>query len=265
MKTFIINDTTKISKNGKFIQHFGCELVMETYREQLNRVGIELVGSVGREKNFKIPKEVDLVIVNGEGSIHNGQRSYMIDVANNYPTVLLNAVWQNNPPYPSLYKFKYITVRESLSYKQLPPNLPNAKIVPDLIYASSRLRKFQRLNPINDLGATDNATNKNAGFTIHCSADEYLFTISQYKRLCIGRFHALVAASVLGIPFTTWPSNTHKIQGILQDMKVPHLFFKTQEEALINTPSFFDEKISIYVEQTQKKINKMFENLHRLV
>ena len=41
MRVAIYNDTFIARK-----PHFGCELVMTTFREQLDRVGIELVGTV---------------------------------------------------------------------------------------------------------------------------------------------------------------------------------------------------------------------------
>ena len=41
MRVAIYNDTFIARR-----PHFGCELVMTTFREQLDRVGIELVGTV---------------------------------------------------------------------------------------------------------------------------------------------------------------------------------------------------------------------------
>jgi len=260
MKVTILNDT-----NGK---HFGCELVMQTYHDQLNRVGIEILKTIPmKTPKFTIPKETDLVIVNGEGSLHRGQHSHLVNVANNYPSVLLNTVWQENPNYSALYNFKCITVRESLSYKNLPLGLSNVKIVPDVSFASTFLRNFKKQIANKDLGFTDNVIEKNKsdGFSALQSAAKFIPGICEYKRLCVGRFHAIVAASVLQIPFSAWPSNTHKIQGMLIDMQIPHLHFSTKDEATDNTPVEFDDQITLYVEQARLKIDQMFENLHNLV
>lgn len=258
MKVFIVNDTTKIEKNGKCVKHFGCELTMKTYHDQFKRIGATVVGTSGRDRKPNIPKTVDLVVVNGEGSIHHGQRSHFLKIANSYPAVLLNAVWENNPHYPSLKKFRYISVRESLSSKQL----PEADVVPDLVFASTVLRNFKKPKPKEELGKTDNVINRGAGFTAHQSTNEYLQTISKYKRICAGRFHAAIVASVLQIPFNVWQSNTHKMQALMKDMNMMHLFFKTQEEALEHVPATFDKQITTYVEQAQEHIERMFDQLH---
>ncbi len=263
MKAFIVNDTTKIISNGKHIQHFGCELVMQTFHEQLKRVDIELVGSVGRDKTFQVPKGTDLVIVNGEGSVHNGNRGYMLKIAQRYPSVFVNAVWENNPPHKALQKFKYVSVRESFSYQQLPKH-HNSEIVPDIIFASKTLRTFRKPVPTKNIGKTDNVTNKQAGITAHMPVKQYLNEISQYKSLCVGRFHALIVAAVLEIPFSVWKPNTHKNIGILTDMEVPHLYYKTQAEALQNVPKQFDERIRAYADQAQGRVERMFEKLHEL-
>lgn len=264
MKAFIVNDTTRIFKRGRPIVHFGCSLVMQTFREQLNRVGIELVGTSGRDEKIMIPKGVDLVIVNGEGSIHHGRHSRLVKVAKRYPAVLVNAVWQDNPSYPTLKAFKYIAVRESLSHNQLPKNC-NAHVVPDILYASATLRYYAKPKPTKGLGKTDNVVDKKAGFTIHVSVNEYLNTLCQYERVCSGRFHAAVAASILNIPFNVWSSSTHKMQGLVRDMGVPHLFHKTQKEALLNVPTTVDERIEEYATKAQITIEKMFEHFHEVV
>ena len=259
MKVTILNDTC-----GK---HFGCELVMQTYRDQLERVGIEVVNTVPmKTRNIVIPKEADLVIVNGEGSLHRGQHKQLIDIAAKYPAILLNSIWQDNPQYSALYKFKYISVRESFSYKQLPPNLTNVEIVPDISFTSKFLNSFQKPASVFDMGATDNVTEKGKGdgFSALQPANEFIPQLCQYNKLCIGRFHAVVAAAVLQIPFSVWQSNSHKMIGMLTDMGVPQLHFNNKVQAMANVPVEFDERIAEYVVGAQQKIDRMFENIHNL-
>lgn len=259
MKVTILNDT-----GGK---HFGCELVMQTYHDQLKRVGIEIIKTVPvKTKEIKIPKGTDLVVVNGEGSLHHGRHKQLITVANRYPAVLLNTVWQSNPNYPALYKFKYITVRESFSYNNLPKSLPNVEIVPDVTFASSFLCNYQKPVPTKDVGITDNVVEKGKsnGISALQPAGVFVPTMCQYRRWCIGRFHAAVVASVLQIPFSVWPSSTHKMKGLLTDIGIPHLHFNTKEEALKHVPEMVDEKIVKYTIEARKKIERMFENLHNL-
>ena len=110
MRVYVLNDTAKAVPTKK--PHFGCQLVMETYHEQLERVGIELLGTIsGKEKEFDRLDDADLIVVNGEGSIHHENRNELIDVAERYPCVLLNAVYQENAFRPGLNEFKKIAVR----------------------------------------------------------------------------------------------------------------------------------------------------------
>ena len=60
MKVVIVNDTA-------VRPHFGCELVMQTYREQLKRVDIELIKTIPKGRAIQIPDSTDMVLVNGEG------------------------------------------------------------------------------------------------------------------------------------------------------------------------------------------------------
>jgi len=113
----LINDTSL------FENHFGCTLVAQAFREQFSRVGVELKYAFPRE--FSLDKigsyldEVDLVVVNGEGSIHHGRRMHLVSVADHYPAVLVNAVYQSNPHSESLGRFLYRATRESLSAAEI--------------------------------------------------------------------------------------------------------------------------------------------------
>lgn len=260
MKVTILNDTS-----GK---HFGCELVMQTYRDQLERVGIEIIKTIPvKTKNIKVPKGTDLVIVNGEGSLHHGRHRQLVTVANRHPAVLLNTVWQNNPNYSALHKFKYISVRESFSFNSLPEGLSNVEVVPDVTFASQFLHTFQKPTPTKEVGVTDNVVEKGKGSGIFAlqPANAFIPQMCQYRRWCVGRFHAAVVASVLHVPFSVWPSSTHKMVGLLTDMGVPHFHFKTRGEALKHVPETADERIIKYVDEARSKIERMFENLHNLL
>lgn len=264
MKAVLINDTVKKDRALHRIPHVGCQLVVDTYYEQCKRVGISIIRTFDRHERFIIPPKVDLVIVNGEGSLHHGRFPEMIKLAEHYPCVLLNTTWQDNPSYPSLKKFKMITVRESLSYKSMPKEL-NVQIVPDIVFLSA-IRHFIKGNPKRDIGITDNVINKQdkTGISMYQTLRDYLAEISNYSRLCIGRFHSVVISSLLEIPFSTWDSNTHKIKGMLTDMGISYYHFDTKEKALANVPTVFDKKIEKYVKQAQVKIENTFNKLCQL-
>ena len=262
MKIVILNDTSGY--------HFGCELVMQTYVEQFRRVGIEVVNTfpVGT-KVFDIPESVDLVVVNGEGSLHHGGHEQLVQIAERYPSVLINSVWQQNPEYTALRKFKYIAVRESLSYHQLPTGLQHVEIVPDLCFGSSLLMNYQKPTHTKDIGFTDSVTESKTnrrGFTALMPAIDFLSTMCQYRRLCIGRFHAVVAASVLQIPFSCWPSNTHKIRGLLHDMGSLEHHFDTRKLAATNVSAEWNNpSIDQYVIDARISIDQLFNTITEII
>ena len=157
--------------------------------------------------------------------------------------------------------------RESWSERHLLEcGATSVEVVPDLMFDSTILREFMPHEPQLDLGLTDNVTNREAGHQPFVErASDYLHWLSQYRRMVCGRYHAAVACIVLGIPFTCWPSNTWKIEGMLDDMGLPELLFQTQEEAIANCPTSFDAqskmKISNYVTSARTKINHLFDQL----
>ena len=265
MKAVIVNDTTG--------PHFGCQLVMEGFRYQLDRVCIELLGTVAkRVKSLKqypaFVRDADLVLVNGEGSIHHGKRGELIDLAAEYPAVLLNCVYQDNPCRESLRKFLYVSARESLSAQELRRQGIAAEVVPDCILTSPTLNSFHPGRPLSDLGFTDCVSDAGHGVTAMVglgNARRFLEAISQYRRLCTGRFHGVLAASVLGIPFSAWSSNTHKTRGVMKDMGVEHLFAEERMQAAALVPSVLPDTVTDYVRTAKVAIDRLFERLHGFV
>lgn len=265
MKVVIINDTTG--------PHFGCQLVMETYQEQLNRVRIEIIGTIPRAvQNINeypdIIKKADLLIVNGEGSIHHGRRMELIELAKDFPAILLNCVYQDNPLSHSLQHFKYISTRETESAKALKAHGIEAEVIPDIMLTSNRLKHFQKGEPTQELGLTDSILDLNSGFSAKIGLghiDLYLQTLAQYKKLCIGRYHGILAAAILKIPFSAWTSNTHKNYGLMKDMGIESLYAEKQADAIKLVPTYFDEKIDHYVEDAKIKIDRLFEKIHQFV
>ena len=267
MNIVILNDTS-------LQNHFGCELVMRTFKEQLERINFKIIKTIPTHIiDISIPKNTDLVIVNGEGTIHHGAGSHLIQCVNKYndiPFVLLNAVWQDNPVYDVLYKFKYICVRESYSFKCLPNDLDNVEIVPDIIFASNFVRQIKKTlsneKSHKDIGITDNVvTTSNFNISSRTSAINFIRNISQYKRICCGRHHGVAIASMLEKPFSAWPSNTHKIEGMMKDMNILDLHFNSQSEALLSIPKEFDPCIRDYVARANLKIESMFNKLNKII
>ena len=259
----LINDTSL------FNTHFGCQLVGQTFREQLTRVGVNLIAafptSFDVERARKYLNAADLVIINAEGSIHHGRNVGLLELANEYPCALINGVFEDNGLQSSLKNFLYISMRESLSAGEIHRQGAECDVVPDLIFASMFLSATPR--PYADLpvGFTDNVTNPMSGFSPKSELTfESVQKIARCKTICAGRFHAAVAAAVFRIPFSSWDSNTWKTRGMMNDMGMGHLHFETQTEAMKNVPSDFDPRIDLFVSNAQSKIVAMFDQLASL-
>jgi len=265
MKVVILNDT--------FGPHVGCQLVSEAFREQLDRVGVEVLGTVHKtvRKIYHYPsfvKEADLLIVNGEGSIHHGKRLELLEVARLFPAILVNCVFEDNPLTPAIKSFRFVSTRESLSAAQLVAQGVRAEVIPDVMLTASTLCTFQRQPPEANIGITDNVLDRQAGFSAlvgEGNVAAYLHEICRYRRLCVGRFHTAIMAAALGVPFAAWASNTHKTKGLLQDMGIGHLYGETLEEALAYVPEVLADSVSVYVEEGRRKVNAFFDRLHTYV
>ncbi len=256
--------------------HFGCRLIGQTYRELFSRFDLDLIGACSKhlQSNYlKIMEKADLIIVNGEGSIRHGRNQHLVDLAEYFPCVLLNAVWQDNPDNPKLKHFKYISVRESLSSRELTDLGVENEIVPDIIFVSMFLNSYIKGSPTGDMGFTDCVIKTKKRFfrkPEEIKVDtplvaDYLDQLSSYRRICTGRFHTIIACSVLGIPFSAWPSNSHKIEGLLKDMNVEYLLGKDRSEAAAKCPVYCDEKIGKYVDSAKQRIFQCFSGLHTYV
>ena len=265
MRVAIVNDTSG--------RHFGCQLVMEAFRDQLGRVGVELLGTVPRRTRLlgdypEFVRRADLVIVNGEGSIHHGKRSELVELADRYPAILINCVYADNPPRDALRKFRFVAARESLSATQLQRHGVPAAVIPDVMLTSRTLNEFPRPIPVEQLGFSDGVLDPKGGFSAKVGAGNarrYLEEVGRYRSLCTGRFHTVLVASVLQIPFSAWASNTHKIEGLLQDMGVGHLYADSRAAAAALVPDTFDERIEAYVTRGKRKIERLFERLEEFI
>jgi len=144
VRVAIFNDT-------RSDHHYGCELVMKNLLTLLAGENAQVVWSwpVNRDwRKFRDylpePGTVDLILVNGEGSMHDGGRRWrpqaLADVAElaqqhfKVPAFLLNATFYNNPPtlYEKLHAFTGLWVRDRASQALLAEHGLEADYAPDL-------------------------------------------------------------------------------------------------------------------------------------
>ncbi|MEZ8816963.1 polysaccharide pyruvyl transferase family protein [Vibrio cyclitrophicus] len=160
IKSILINDT--INEN-----HHGCSLVRHAIDLLCSQNNIEIIASfpVGNswKDNDNIKKLIstaDVVLVNGEGTIHHGRSSAedLLDISEyckeiGVKSVLINSIYQDNPSrfIEKVNNFDLVYVRDSFSYQALTSSGVNmVKMVPDLSFTA-----------INDI-YNDVALNKNS-------------------------------------------------------------------------------------------------------
>jgi hypothetical protein len=260
MKTIILNDTAETG-------HAGCILTMQTYKEQCEKAGIEIVKTVSiyerdLEYHYKDFEKVDLLIVNGEGSMHDNKRPELVQIAGKFPSVLINTVWQNNAELPELDEFLYVAARESYS-----STLLNADLVPDIVFASDYVRTFREHHKVEvqyPQQLFDTAAQKGKGIGIHCSPESYITALLESGWVITGRFHGVVLCAMLGIPFVAYESNTHKIEGLMNDMWVSDSYFETVQEALAMEPDELRDTVTLYARRAPGEIEEMFSYIAQL-
>lgn len=231
MRVVIYNDTFKDTR-----PHFGCDLVMSTFKEQLDRVGIELLGTIPmKDKSCAstlLPK-ADLVIVNGEGSFHHNRRNDIAKVSKMFPSILINTVFDDNDV--DLSSFKFISARESRSASNI-----GCEVIPDVIFSSKRLENIT-------------LTGNKHGKVMHFGdiqtlrpAEIVLSEIAECSSIETESFHAVAVATILGI----------KITKVLPGAGVP---WKTTQlyKDIMENPN--------YLQDAKEKINNLFENLEKFI
>ncbi len=274
-KVVFVGDTVLGSR------HFGCQLVCETFREQFERVGLDLLRSYlmdpGAEGTWERAVEgADLVVINGEGSFHHGRFLELMRLAELKPAVLVNTVWEENPEDVGLENFRLIAAREWRSAAAVREDGAECLVVPDALFASKTLGGYAVPTNRRGVGRTDSAVKEEVGigpikwrtrrgFSPKVEKPEdYLSRLCRYERLCIGRFHAAIAASVMGIPFATWESNTWKLRGLMEDMEVKHLHFDDPAAALAGVPEEMDPLITTFATEARMRVEAMFDEIAKV-
>ena len=139
-KTILLNDTSSYN-------HHGCDLVARQIRHHCKDQGLNLWHTVKlgddwrAERHSKRLAESDIVIVNGEGSLHHDRKSALRLAQSaafcrerNIPCCLINSVYQDNGAEVARFVglFDLVFVRESRSQAELSRAGINSEVVPDM-------------------------------------------------------------------------------------------------------------------------------------
>jgi polysaccharide pyruvyl transferase WcaK-like protein len=141
-KYVLFNDTGLAS-------HHGCRAVCGVIHEAMKTRGFRLIGAMrsgskwrSNRRFLKAAAECDLIIVNGEGTMHSGSVSArsVIDFISEHgrtakaPIALINTIWERNPEawYADLNHVQIISARDRSSQRTLTEAGFPARYVPDL-------------------------------------------------------------------------------------------------------------------------------------
>lgn len=146
MNTIILNDT-------RSDQHIGCELVVSNSLRKCKEHGLNVISTISTADASKASQllrsqldQVDLVLLNGEGTLHDDQpnalhllKAAKLAKASGVKVVLYNAHWSDNPKGKQyLENFDLIYCRDHNSLNNLLADSPEAKaqMVPDMTFVT---------------------------------------------------------------------------------------------------------------------------------
>ena len=155
----LLNDTS-------YESHFGCETVIKNLKKFLAEMGINILKSIpcGKTMHYyqlaeKLLNQVDIIIVNGEGTLHDDQEwakdlilfCEKIKIEKNIPIILFNALILNNSNkfMERLNIFDLINVRDSESKANIEENNLKCILTPDFSFYSE-LDKFNLVSNNNN-------------------------------------------------------------------------------------------------------------------
>ena len=211
--------------------HGGCVAVWRQIRRLTRQQGATIVGE---------DAPYDVLIVNGEGSMHHGAPSYhrkmavLADaVGRGKPAWLINTVWQDNPHDQDdvLQVLEGVIVRESRSRDAIRAHGVEPVMRPDLSWfaparAPGRVRDFRGATVITDFYSPDfgHFARPSAGRMSRMDYFDFprfdwdgaIATLRTVRLLITGRQHAIYACCRARTPFVAVKGNTHKIEGLIE-------------------------------------------------
>lgn len=216
----------------------------------------------------------DIVIVNGEGTMHHGngyQLDRTIDLCKGKRAFLINTVF-DKPEFRNKLNFELIATRESLSAEQVKKHTDTeVMVVPDLsLYQMPKV--FTDVSY--KIGYTSGITPENKDILGHLKNHrsmikdpDYLKWLNALDFYVTGRFHGVCMAAYYGIPFLAFKSNSHKIEGMLKDMGCSDLLIEREEEIShkLRLGRHLIDKAQKYAKEARAKQEQLFEKLSRTI
>jgi len=294
-KVLLINDTSHEA-------HIGSRSVINVIRQLCAKYKIFLHNTLTRQQIKEFEKEDlkeiiernDIVLINGEGSLHHHPRTatkFFPEIMKLIPiekkTVLINALWEKmnyKGIKEDIKKLDLISFRESLSYNDFHSNFEhdNTRIVPDLIFYnnfdninkigySDSVKKemrdtFKRKDTYMPLNYIHVGTYLSPKELTYPSLNSYILWLKNLELFITGRFHGVCLSVLAGTPFLAYKSNSHKIQGLLKDMNcsICEISKKNHEKEYENKAKEVFPKTHEYLINSKEKIDELFQDIANL-
>jgi hypothetical protein len=251
LKALILNDTSSY--------HNGCKQVMHYLRQDLANCGYTVAGSiVGRieylyHHEYDL-RDIDLVIINGEGSMHHDRLlpqallKILTDAKKlGKKTALINTVWQAmtlTDEHKEVLQDTYISVRECLSQQEFEKDNISSDIHLDLSYFADVPIRFDRpKNLVVGKFFSQKDWRPEQVPTIDIFKDSWndvVQKLSVTKWLVTGRHHEIYAACKARCNFVALSGNTWKNEGLAKTANVD-IIFKDEDLHHSKIPSFLAE------------------------
>ena len=205
-------------------------------------------------------KRCEAVFVNGEGAIHHDCKlaNFLLGVLKEgqrlkKKSLLVNCVFQDMSPHwgDVLKKLDYFSVREPLSAEHAKRCGGN----PEVLLDSCADPQFLNGKPIRQLSKIvvgDTLPSSPVGaespggdvlsvfryerFRLTCLFEDFVATLKTTKCYITGQHHGVYGAGLAGVPFVPLPSNTHKIESLIQWSGLPIKVCRTAKEVKEQIP-----------------------------
>lgn len=256
--------TAAIFNDTAIARHYGCELVMAQLKQQLLDVGITTIWTRSVNTDWRLDRDLilelprpDIVIVNGEGSIHhtarNNRAQSLVQLGNfvrtqlDVPAVLLNttlhAMQDSDREY--LREYDAIYLRSRASKRILARiGLHNGKVVQDLTLCTTPPASGEPRRGVLSTDSTipaitallDEESKRNdwhymsmahkgarphaldAGLWAQSPPMAFIDHLQKHSYAVTGRFHCATLAVLTKTPVVAIESNTPKIRSLFQDV-----------------------------------------------
>ena len=276
IKTVIINDT----RGG----HIGSNLVMKNMFDLCRKYQLNVIYTLPRSafgqydaKVYNKVQQAELLILHGEGTFHhsNVHVNQLLNACKQKPTVLINTVWDKvfTERENEIKNLKLISVRESKSYEQAIKITDKNKVMitPDLTFYSTFTPQNIGYTDCVMPTAREMLRKENNYFPIALgehppSLTVYKTWLKSLKLLVTGRFHGVCLAAKYKVPFLAFPSNCHKIESLLKDMKCSEclIYSKAEINKKRKEAEKAIEKAYAYAQSAPDRIETLFQKIKEI-